>query len=315
MGSIIDIYKNILTYEGSDIVIVIDPDNNIWFYAKQIINILEYKNEGTNVILKNFVDKLNKTSYKEIKEYSKYHYNVQDHSIFINEIGLYELILRSKKPKAEDFKNWVTQKVIPTIRKSGAYKIEKKYQSKLEKINTKIEKYKKRILVLENNQKKSKYPDGGYVYVLQPPNIETDEYMYKIGKTIKMKPRLNTYNTSLPDNMRVIYKIQVNDPMAVEYCVKGIINHLRYRKNKEYYKINRKTLINVVNKCAKDIKKSKYLKRDTMDSFDETDKEIFAIMGILSDGSGKQNGGTDTDRILKNNYLKNKNDYLALHST
>ena len=39
----------------------------------------------------------------------------------INESGLYSLILSSKLPDAKKFKHWVTSKVLPTIRKHGAY--------------------------------------------------------------------------------------------------------------------------------------------------------------------------------------------------
>lgn len=41
----------------------------------------------------------------------------------INESGLYSLILSSKLPKAKEFKHWVTSEVLPSIRKTGEYKI------------------------------------------------------------------------------------------------------------------------------------------------------------------------------------------------
>ena len=40
---------------------------------------------------------------------------------FINESGLYSVILRSDKPKAKPFRKWVTGTVLPSIRKTGAY--------------------------------------------------------------------------------------------------------------------------------------------------------------------------------------------------
>lgn len=40
---------------------------------------------------------------------------------FINESGLYNVILRSDKPEARPFRKWVTSKVLPTIRKTGQY--------------------------------------------------------------------------------------------------------------------------------------------------------------------------------------------------
>lgn len=41
--------------------------------------------------------------------------------IFINESGLYSLILSSKIPGAKRFKRWVTSEVLPQIRKTGTY--------------------------------------------------------------------------------------------------------------------------------------------------------------------------------------------------
>ena len=40
---------------------------------------------------------------------------------FINESGLYSLILSSKLESAKRFKRWVTGEVLPTIRKQGGY--------------------------------------------------------------------------------------------------------------------------------------------------------------------------------------------------
>lgn len=43
----------------------------------------------------------------------------------VNESGLYALILSSKKPEARAFKRWVTTEVLPTIRKTGGYLMQK----------------------------------------------------------------------------------------------------------------------------------------------------------------------------------------------
>lgn len=40
---------------------------------------------------------------------------------FINEPGLYSLVLGSRKPEAKAFKRWITHEVIPSIRKTGTY--------------------------------------------------------------------------------------------------------------------------------------------------------------------------------------------------
>lgn len=42
----------------------------------------------------------------------------------INEPGLYNVIIRSDKPEAKDFKRWVTHDVLPSIRKTGSYSVQ-----------------------------------------------------------------------------------------------------------------------------------------------------------------------------------------------
>lgn len=40
---------------------------------------------------------------------------------FVNEDGLYDVILDSRKPSARKFRKWITSEVLPSIRKTGSY--------------------------------------------------------------------------------------------------------------------------------------------------------------------------------------------------
>ena len=51
---------------------------------------------------------------------------------FINESGLYSLILSSKLESAKRFKRWVTGEVLPAIRKQGGYMVAKQGESEKE---------------------------------------------------------------------------------------------------------------------------------------------------------------------------------------
>ena len=42
-------------------------------------------------------------------------------AVFVNEDGLYDTILESRKPQAKAFRKWVTSEVLPAIRKQGGY--------------------------------------------------------------------------------------------------------------------------------------------------------------------------------------------------
>ena len=61
------------------------------------------------------------------------HLNLQSGCLFINESGLYSLILRSKLESALVFKRWVTKDVLPSTRKTGRYDycIDHKYNNTL----------------------------------------------------------------------------------------------------------------------------------------------------------------------------------------
>lgn len=41
--------------------------------------------------------------------------------LFVNESGLYEIVIRSDKPEAVAFRRWVTGEVLPAIRRTGSY--------------------------------------------------------------------------------------------------------------------------------------------------------------------------------------------------
>lgn len=41
----------------------------------------------------------------------------------VNESGMYQVILRSEKPEARQFRWWVTHEVLPSIRRTGAYAV------------------------------------------------------------------------------------------------------------------------------------------------------------------------------------------------
>ena len=42
---------------------------------------------------------------------------------FVNEDGLYDTILDSRKPEAKRFRKWITSEVLPSIRKTGQYSV------------------------------------------------------------------------------------------------------------------------------------------------------------------------------------------------
>lgn len=88
-------------------------DGEPWFVGKDVAEILGYVNASK--ALADHVDdedKLNNDSLSSLGQRGGW---------FINESGLYSLILSSKMPNAKKFKHWVTDEVLPCIRKNGIY--------------------------------------------------------------------------------------------------------------------------------------------------------------------------------------------------
>ena len=111
----------IFIYEGNELAII-KKDDDIWFRAKTVASILKYSNQRKAII--DHVDSEDKLTLNEIKfrsnESLPLNWNTQN-TIYINESGLYSLILRSDMDEAKKFKRWVTKEVLPSIRKTGQY--------------------------------------------------------------------------------------------------------------------------------------------------------------------------------------------------
>ncbi len=211
---------------------------------------------------------------------------------------------------AKEFRYWITSEVIPTIRKTNKYSLNQKDSQKMNKINDQIKKYKKRIKILENNQKKEKFPDGGYIYVIKGPAGGNNEY--KIGKTEDLNKRLNVYNVSYPDKVEVVYKKKVKNPIAIEMCLKSLLYNFRYRNGKEYYKINLQQIKNMIDNCDNAINKNKKLKRHINTNNSNTD-EIYGFFGVDEErGINEEQKGGNIDVKFFDNYVKNKNNYIKL---
>lgn len=71
--------------------------------------------------------------------------------LFVNEKNLYKVIMRSDKPQAEPFQDWVCGEVLPSIRKTGSYSIQNLSRKELALMVIQAEEENER-LALENKQ-------------------------------------------------------------------------------------------------------------------------------------------------------------------
>ena len=91
--------------------------NEPYFVGKGVTDILGYSNSR---------DALSRHVAEEDRDAVGIHDAIgrEQLTIFINESGLYSLILSSKLPAAKRFKHWITSEVLPAIRKHGVYAVD-----------------------------------------------------------------------------------------------------------------------------------------------------------------------------------------------
>ena len=129
------IIEKVFKYEETELPIIKYKDE-IWFKAVAVVTVLRDKKS-----IRDHVDpedkrklselgpksKQNETDPLKSKQNESFWLKIgplkrnEGNTIYINESGLYSLILRSKLESALAFKRWVTKDVLPSIRKTGMY--------------------------------------------------------------------------------------------------------------------------------------------------------------------------------------------------
>ena len=264
LGSlIVDIYQNIININGSDILVLTDNDNKIWFAFRQIIDILDYKNirkemkrieinKKEIITLEQLLDKIptsNKIDYTN---------NLQPTLKMISEAGLFILLNKSRKPYAETLKTEIFTKVLPSIRKTGDYKSNKADKLKLKNLTKKLE-----LIQKEQTMKKltsKKYTDyknssgKGFIYVLKVKTLRSgkEEHCLKLGYATNLNKRLDTYKTGHPD-IELVHQENVNvNKKQLEKCVLNLnIMKRLSTKNEIICDSSLKDIINEIQDCKK----------------------------------------------------------------
>lgn len=93
-----------------------------WFVGKDVAEALGYSNASKAVSV--HVDEEDRQI--EIFRHSQ-NGNLETKTTIINESGVYSLIFSSKLESAKRFKHWVTSEVLPAIRKTGSYRVNRDY--------------------------------------------------------------------------------------------------------------------------------------------------------------------------------------------
>jgi anti-repressor protein len=157
----------LFNFEGKDVKTIL-INNDIWFVASNITKILEYQ-DGKQAVKIHCLE----GAYKKHPLMTAG--GIQDTTI-LNEAGLYQLVLASKKPNAVKFKEWVTEKILPSIRKTGSYSVAPKKELSIEEMT---------LLVIQNMQ--SKIADQSRQLEEQKPKVEFADKVVNTNNAISVR--------------------------------------------------------------------------------------------------------------------------------
>lgn len=110
--------NNLMVFEGHNVEIF-EWEGKVLFNPKHVAECLEIKDVNSSI--RNFNEKqVIKLTNLDVHDMHIRKLNNRGES-FLTESGVYKLIFKSHKEEAEKFQDWVTDEVLPTIRKTGGY--------------------------------------------------------------------------------------------------------------------------------------------------------------------------------------------------
>jgi prophage antirepressor-like protein len=123
--------NNLMVFEEQQVE-VFELNGIVYFNPYHVGNCLGLTKSAVKMAIckmnKNQVTKLTNSKVKDI-DFRKLNNTGEN---FLTESGVYKLAFKSNKPNAEKFSDWVTDEVLPSIRKTGFYSTEKAEQLKIQ---------------------------------------------------------------------------------------------------------------------------------------------------------------------------------------
>lgn len=276
--------ENYILFENTTINVIIDNSDKIWFNAKQLIYSIGYKDAKD--ALKTHVSQKDKKYLKNINH--SYNIKQQPLTMYINESGMYKLILRSRLEKAQKFSDWVTEDVLPSIRKYGYYKMKKSYEKDKNDLLEKINYLEKQNKLMIADMKKEKYPNGALVYIIDYSDDENyEKNVYRLGSTEDMNKRKKIYDTHTLHKKPVIEKYFTEKAVRFEMCIRSMLYDYRYKNKKDFFLCDKDIIKKAFKNCKNSIKNMNQKggglnKIDTLKSqLEKLDKEIENIDKLL----------------------------------
>lgn len=204
--------NNIDVWKYNDTTIrTIAVKNEIWWVLKDVCDVLELSNSRI------VADRLDED------ERRKFDLPRQGETWFINESGLYNVILRSDKPQAKPFKRWVTHEVLPSIRQIGSYSTLQASVSDFDSISSRIEVLEKEALLRR-------------VGALETAYQNEDDYGSKCYRSVGQVPAhiIAALNVMIDSGQTIGFMLDFLEDNHIWLSNKTLKEYIRKRKADKY---------------------------------------------------------------------------------
>lgn len=114
--------ESLMNFEGKHVEILVVGDN-IYFNPYDVGRCLELSNSAVRMAMSKMTE--NQVVLLKNSDVNKFDIRKLNNAgeRFLTDSGVYKLVFKSNKPKAEEFADWVADDVLPSIRKTGKYEM------------------------------------------------------------------------------------------------------------------------------------------------------------------------------------------------
>jgi len=196
--------KEVLIFEDKEIKMV-GTEEEPWFCGRDVCDVMEYDNYRN--ALKTHVKAEDKKSLYELRRSwgdNDTELNNETKVRYVSETGLYDLAIKSKKPAAVQFKDWITGEVLPSLRRTGKYEV-KSNQEDVDALARHL-KEQLRISELEKEQLKEEQrkKDEQHQQELEKKDEQHQQELKKQGRyTAEVERHNKLMNDLLVDNTKL----------------------------------------------------------------------------------------------------------------
>ncbi len=196
-----------------------------WFCGKDVASILGYVDHINAIKL--HVKNKHKSKYADLHKImdGDLPYTLLN-TIYINEAGLYSLIFSSKLKIADQFRDWIFEDVIPSIRKNGSFHLHKK-----------IEELERKQLILHDHIACIEELKRDQVFYIATSPAYAAQNRFEFGGGVAeekdLKTRINKYNTGRAEGDLFYYAktFKCHKYKNIEELLHTLLAHFKDKKS------------------------------------------------------------------------------------